>query len=217
MNSQRKPKTRSFYSKCDVQREKSCITCLKSFAAELCRYHMQLEGQLKKWTSRLDQLTVAAMKLHILAGNEQEGFVVYDEHVAENVASEMSAQQKQILIELQSDIRTFSESFISLRKSYDALKESTENIDWNVNSPLITGDLHLTPLDVILTEACNIMFYFKVFLENLEEKVICVAIHPTEHACVKKLLDNTRISIGFMKSFEEFLAVCQKQFDRYKK
>lgn len=213
MNTPKKLNNHEFYTKCDERRESKCISVLEKFIVELIRYHAQLAGHMKEWVPRLDQLTILAMKLRILANNKQTGFVIYDEYAADNVIAEFYAHQKQIFDELQGNLAAIADAYAKLRIVYDALQESTIGIDWRVNSPFITGDLHLVPFASLLDEARNIMFYFKIFHENLEDKFKCMEIQRTDSTCVKKLLENSRMSEAFLKSFNDFLTASRKQCD----
>lgn len=206
-------KSHELYTKCDARREALCISQLTAFIAELMHHRTELENQLQSWIPCLAQLTVFTMKLHILVNNKQDEFVIYDEVATSSVIEVMCVQQQHIFTLLQDDLRVSSQSFVMLRKSYDALTKTTENIDWHVNSALITGDFRLTPFADLMAEARNIAFYFKIFMDNLVEKVNCVEIHRTDIKCVKNLLDNSRMSDAFLKACDDFVTASRRQID----
>lgn len=201
----------SLYTKCDKAKECNCIAQLQRLTTALMRHREQLEHQLARFIPIADQLIVHTIKLHILENNNQGDFVIYDEEQAKVVAKKYKSKQIPLHAQLQNLMDGISRSFNVTRTAYDNFRESTATIDWMVNSSLITGDINLKPLKEIVEDACDIVFYFKVFSDNLKEKVHAVQSNRTEQSCIQNLLNSLNVSTKFLVSLDAFLAACEKQ------
>lgn len=205
----------SLYTKCDQAKECNCIAQLKSLTTALMRHRELMENQLARFIPIADQLIVHTIKLHILENNNQGDFVIYNEQQAKVVAKKYKSKQIPLHAQLENLIDGISRSYHVTRIAYDNFQESTATIDWMVNSTLITGDINLKPLKEIVDESCDIVFYFKVFSDNLKEKVHAVLSNRTEQSCVQNLLNSLNVSAQFLVSLDAFLAACEKQIKRF--
>lgn len=202
-------------TKCDTEKEYKCIVQLKRLILALIQHRKLLENQLEKFIPITDQLIVHTIKLHILENNNQGDFFIYDEQQAKVVAKKYYLKQKPLHAELQRLTDAIAESFIAIRTAYDNFKESTTNIDWNVNSTLITGDVNLKPLKHIVDESCDILFYFKVFSDNLKEKMYAVQTNRTQQCCIKKLVNSLNVSMDFLLALDVFVLACENQIKQF--
>lgn len=205
----------STYTNCDHKRCCICVENLKVLCFELSLYHRNVVERLDKCALILKTLRIHAVKLDILKLNCWGNFAMYDQLAVEFVSKKLRLNYKQSLANLQHTIKPMSAAYKTVCKAYDNFMESTKKMDWMVNIAFIQGNAHLESLQNLIESARNIVFYFKIFQDNMLLRLHAILCCQTGEDHISNLKRNLKIPNDFLGSLNAFLKSSENQITAY--
>lgn len=94
-------------------------------------------------------------------------------------------------------------SYDPLRLCYRELTAAAIHMEWLENSLLVRGNCKQKPLEYYTENACNILFYMKVFQLNVKMIASNIDLRSTES--IELFLKSLSFSEDFQDTFEQFM------------